>query len=385
MENNHFDIPSFTLSDFRRIARRKLNGRWGTALLPAVIIILVVLLPQIFEYTSVMLSSAADLQNGISLTDYLYSTQTSSESSTALDTILWLFQLFFTGAFEVSMAILCLRILRNEEISPSVAVSGLKQFGQSLGISLLVAVYSALWSMVTILPGSIILVLAISTASFPVILLGSIVFVGAMVGYIARVLRYGMVYFIAADDPTLPVGHVIRSSIAIMKGSLGRYFLLQLTFLGWSLLASIPFGLGMGFLYINQSTPSMGLSLAAYGLIAVGCFTIALLNLYLNTALAVFYSTLSGNIRPKGVEESPESVDGEMSGESSETPVQIADAEWEKTPEEGAGEELSSIRPVDDGPVRQDPSETIVDESRGPVEAPERLEPTEADSEHQED
>ena len=46
-----------------------------------------------------------------------------------------------------------------------------------------------------------------------------------------------------AGNPDMPVSQCIKESCRIMAGNKGRYFYLQLTFIGWYILANIPSGI----------------------------------------------------------------------------------------------------------------------------------------------
>ena len=64
--------------------------------------------------------------------------------------------------------------------------------------------------------------------------------------------RYALSEFIIVDNPELKSGENLRLSSNIMYGHKFDYFILQLSFFGWSILAAItiigviPFGLYVG-------------------------------------------------------------------------------------------------------------------------------------------
>lgn len=64
-----------------------------------------------------------------------------------------------------------------------------------------------------------------------------------------------MVPYILADEPDIGVMDAIRKSYNMMKGHKFEYFLLNLSFIGWRLLASCTCGIGVLFLnpYINAT------------------------------------------------------------------------------------------------------------------------------------
>lgn len=58
-----------------------------------------------------------------------------------------------------------------------------------------------------------------------------------------------MTYYIALDNPELGANECIERSMKMMKGHKGKLFLLDLSFIGWILLALLT--LGIGLLWVN--------------------------------------------------------------------------------------------------------------------------------------
>lgn len=80
-------------------------------------------------------------------------------------------------------------------------------------ITLLVGVLTFLWSLLFIIPG------------------------------IIASLAYSMVYFVALDHPELSASETLKKSKQIMNGHKLDYFILNLSFIGWAILAAFTFGL----------------------------------------------------------------------------------------------------------------------------------------------
>ncbi|MGV2940890.1 DUF975 family protein [Mesobacillus sp. LC4] len=115
-----------------------------------------------------------------------------------------------------------------------------------IGTSILVGIFTLLWSLLLIIPG------------------------------IIKGLSYSQVFFLLRDNPELSALEAITESKVRMKGYKWKYFLMNLSFIGWAFIAIFTFGIG--FLWL---TP------------------------YISTANATFYNEL---IAPQGHEE-PESTD----------------------------------------------------------------------------
>lgn len=88
-----------------------------------------------------------------------------------------------------------------------------------------------------------------------IISLGFILFI--IPGIIAS-LSLAMSYYILIDNPELSSFDVIKLSYHMMKGHRIRFLMLNLSFIGWAILATIPFGLGWLALvpYINVTVTS---------------------------------------------------------------------------------------------------------------------------------
>lgn len=69
-------------------------------------------------------------------------------------------------------------------------------------------------------------------------------------------LFYVLVYQVAYDNPNLSSKEVVEESEKLMTGNRGKYFVLQLSFIGWAILACLTFGIGFLWLtpYITIST-----------------------------------------------------------------------------------------------------------------------------------
>lgn len=77
-------------------------------------------------------------------------------------------------------------------------------------------------------------------------LIGMLVFVlaGSAVAIVLN-LMFAQVYMLLLDRPELTAWEAFRKSAEFMKGNKGRLFYIDLSFLGWELLAVCSFGIGM--------------------------------------------------------------------------------------------------------------------------------------------
>ena len=102
-------------------------------------------------------------------------------------------------------------------------------WGHNVGGMLLMVVYTLLWSLLLIIPG------------------------------IIKYFSYAMTPFILADKPELTANEAIELSMKMMDGHRLDFFILCLSFIGWSILAI--FTLGIGYLWL---APYMYTTMAAF-------------------------------------------------------------------------------------------------------------------------
>lgn len=91
---------------------------------------------------------------------------------------------------------------------------GFKNYGRSWGTCGLVFLYVFLWSLLLIVPG------------------------------IIKGLEYSMTVFIANERPELSIKECMAESSKMMNGHKWELFVLELSFIGWCLLATLTLGIG---------------------------------------------------------------------------------------------------------------------------------------------
>jgi uncharacterized membrane protein len=93
--------------------------------------------------------------------------------------------------------------------------SGFSMFGQGVLLNILLFVFTALWTLLLIVPG------------------------------IVKSLSYSMAYYIMLDNPGMNAIDAITASRKMMNGHKRRLFCLLLSFIGWGLLCIPSFGIGL--------------------------------------------------------------------------------------------------------------------------------------------
>lgn len=107
--------------------------------------------------------------------------------------------------------------------------TGFKSWGHNVGGMLLMVLYTILWSLLLIIPG------------------------------IIKYFSYAMTPFILADKPELSANEAIELSMKMMDGHRLDFFILTLSFIGWSILCI--FTLCIGYLWL---VPYMYTTMAAF-------------------------------------------------------------------------------------------------------------------------
>lgn len=104
-------------------------------------------------------------------------------------------------------------VRRGEEMPISSLFDGFGFVGKIVLLNLVMTVFIALWSMLFIIPG------------------------------IIASLAYSQTIYIMLDHPDMSALDAIRASKQLMKGHKWEYFVLGLSFIGWSILSSFTLGL----------------------------------------------------------------------------------------------------------------------------------------------
>ena len=161
--------------DFRHAAWESLRGKWGTMVLATLIYVLIL---------------------------------------GACGTLAFIFvggiaALLLTGAFVLGLAGMGLAAARGQSVNAGQVFDGFKQYGSSLALYLLIAIFTFLWTLLLIVPG------------------------------IVKALSYSMSWYILNDDPSIGANAARKRSMELMKGHKWRLFCLQLSFIGWGILCML--------------------------------------------------------------------------------------------------------------------------------------------------
>ena len=134
-----------------------------------------------------------------------------------------------TTIWSVGFTVFCLRATRGRPVAISNLMDGFTVFLRVLVLTILIGIFTFLWTLLFIIPG------------------------------IVAAFRYAMAPYIMAENPNLTASQAIELSKQMMDGRKGDLFVLNLSFIGWGLLAGLTCGIGL--LWLN---PYMLMANAAF-------------------------------------------------------------------------------------------------------------------------
>jgi len=141
-----------------------------------------------------------------------------------------------------------LHIVRGEDTEFSEIFAQCKRFWKGLGMTLVVGICIALWTLLLVVPG------------------------------IIASIKYSMTFYIWVDNPKIGIDEAINKSIEMTDGHKMDIFKLYLSFIGWIVLSLVP-GLVAGFWFKQY----------AVGIMSLGMIFVSP---YIEVSMGTFYNTL---------------------------------------------------------------------------------------------
>lgn len=125
--------------------------------------------------------------------------------------VIWLIvTIVISGAGKLGYAIFNLKLIDGKDVSVSDLFSQFSRMGDGFCMNFLVGLYTALWSLLFVIPG------------------------------LVKKFSYAMTPYILAEHSEMSVSDAITESRRIMDGNKWRLFCLQFSFIGWQLLCAAP-------------------------------------------------------------------------------------------------------------------------------------------------
>lgn len=165
--------------DYRKAAWLKLSGKWGTMALITLI-------------DGLIMGACGALS-------YFYVGGIAS--------------LLLTGPLSLGLAIVSLNVVGQRTVEAGQLFEGFKNYAGALVAYLLIAIFTAFWSLLLVIPG------------------------------IVKAYSYSMTFYILAENPAMSANDARKLSMRLMNGNKWRLFCLQFSFIGWYLLCVLTLGI----------------------------------------------------------------------------------------------------------------------------------------------
>ena len=220
----------FNRKQYKSFAKQQLKGRWGIPVICTVIILAVEFIFQLPSLIKTLQSNQlwSILQNpNASMDDLATASMMITSTSSWLVTII---QSLVSAIFEVAALNVLLKMsLSPDPITFSLFLAGLNNWARACLAYLWRALWTLLWTILT------------------APLLG--------IPAIIKTISYSQLMYLVAEHKDLSVQKALKISMLITRGHKMELFVMDLSFLGWIILASIPAGLGFIVLqpYMNMS------------------------------------------------------------------------------------------------------------------------------------
>ncbi len=261
-----------TAREIRAKSRLDMSGKWGKFVgmnvLYMVIFIVGIMLAFLPLIVSIVSSASNIIQNGSSMNE--------SDVALAAGGVLLSFVFFYIMYLAViilgvplgySFTKNIMDLKRKEATKATEFVKNwFKSFGRAWKITLWIFVkmllYFLLFYAAVIVMGILAGVFAALDVAILSVILGILMFVGMIVFYvvlIARAISLSASMYVAIDNKELTAKDSVNKSIELMKGYKWKWFCLNLSFIGWDILAM--FTLGIGYLFL---IPYMQVSLVNF-------------------------------------------------------------------------------------------------------------------------
>ena len=188
-----------TNSEIRKEARSLMSGNWGSAVLLTLVYLIIV---GGISFTVSFVGTIVEMQ----VNDYGITSQILS----------FFTNLFISFPLAFSLVLLYVGFVRGEN---RLSVGGIfkafksPHYLNSIGVYFLMGLFTALWTMLFIIPG------------------------------IIKSLSYALAPYILADNPELSANEAIDESIAMMKGHKADLFLIQLGYAALAILSLLALGI----------------------------------------------------------------------------------------------------------------------------------------------
>lgn len=145
----------------------------------------------------------------------------------------WVVTSILSGVMALGIVKFSLLFTTSTKPELTIIFAGFQNFLKAWLLSLVVGIFTLLWSLLLFIPG------------------------------IIKGLSYSMATFILAENPDMQIMEAINRSKEITKGQIWNLFVMYLSFLGWGIVAMLTLGIGYLWLvpYMNITVANVYLQL----------------------------------------------------------------------------------------------------------------------------
>ncbi|MCR4789913.1 MAG: DUF975 family protein [Treponemataceae bacterium] len=213
MTSDLFDRKSYKTS-----ALKQLKGSWTTPVLITLVILLITSMMNTGTIIQNYNDSDIDLiAEGGNFSMNVQKTPSFTIQET-ISSIISLLSIIVGGILEIACCKFYLKIASFQKASANDFIEALNLWAKGILETLWSNLFIILWSMLFVIPG------------------------------IIKAISYSQAFYILAEFPSVSITQALKISQKIMKGYKADYFVMQLSFIGWGLLACLT--CGIGFLWL---------------------------------------------------------------------------------------------------------------------------------------
>ena len=246
----------FDRKKYKKFAKAQLKHRWGIAILVSFLIFAISYIFQIPSMISLFASDAFNelVNNPVASYDYLLNVLTVATNSTPM--LVSIIQSIVTIIFTVAAIRVFIVMTRSPEpVKFNSFLEGLTFWGKAILGMLWLGLWIFLWTLipmfVLIIVMTIVTALTITGSTALVIsaaVVGGIAVLASTIPVIMKSYSYSQIYYVIAEHKNVSVIKALNISKTITKGHKWDLFVVDLSFIGWAILAAIPAGIGFIFL-----------------------------------------------------------------------------------------------------------------------------------------
>lgn len=218
----------FDRKKYKDFAKKQLKGRWTT---PVLVTLFCSIITSLFATPDIINDLSENFSAIMAASENAYSSELIFESvfSPALVYIfrvLSIISLFIVFVLTIAQFYLYLKMSKGPQpVKFSDFIDGFSLWGRGILGGLWIYLWTFLWALLFIIPG------------------------------IIKSYAYSQTLYLLAEYPELSVTKAMKVSIEITKGKKGSLFIMDLSFIGWAILAALSLGIGYLWLvpYINMT------------------------------------------------------------------------------------------------------------------------------------